>query len=144
MAESVPNNDLTRLTETLAVQLEASRRRFLRGNAMYVSANLVLAGLAWRLPGGGVTGWLPAAIGVLGNVFYALTTEWELRWHALWRREIPRIETQTGLELLSKLRPETRRLSSFMRILSWLLALLWMAILVLQMQASGLDIRIVR
>ncbi|MCK5439957.1 MAG: hypothetical protein KAI97_08430, partial [Gemmatimonadetes bacterium] len=80
MTSSTPQSDLTRLTETLAVQLEASRRRFMRGNAMYVSANLVLAGLAWRLPSGGVLGWLPPAIGVLGNVFYALTTEWELRW----------------------------------------------------------------
>jgi hypothetical protein len=87
---------------------------------------------------------LPAAIGVLGNVFYALTTERELRWPALWRREIPRLETQTGLDLLSKLRPETRRLGGLMRILAWVLALVWMAILVLQMQASGLDIRIVR
>lgn len=143
MPAPTAQNDLTRLTETLAVQLEASRRRFMRGNAMYVSANLVLAGLAWRLPSG-VTGWLPAAIGVLGNVFYALTTEWELRWHALWRREIPRLETQTGLDLLSKLKPETRRLSGLMRTLSWLLAVIWMAILVLQMQASGLDVRIVR
>ena len=144
MTASTPQRDLTRLTETLAVQLEASRRRFVHGNAIYVAANLVLAGLVWRLPSGGVLGWLPPAIGVLGNVFYALTTEWELRWHALWRREIPRLETQTGLELLSRLKPETRRLSGLMRALSWLLALVWAAILMLQMQASGLDIRIVR
>lgn len=136
MAERSPARDATRILEALAVQLENDRRAFLLGNAIYVGANLVLAGLVWSGPGG-LPGWLPAGVAFLGNVFYALTAEWELRWRAVWRRELPRLESETGIQVLSRAAGTAARVGRGLRPLCWGISLLWLLILMLAIGEAG-------
>ena len=136
MAERSPARDATRILEALAVQLENDRRAFLLGNAIYVGANLVLAGLVWGGPGG-LPGWLPAGVAFLGNVFYALTAEWELRWRAVWRRELPRLESETGIQVLSRAAGTAARIGRGLRLLCWGMSLLWLLILMLAIGEAG-------
>lgn len=136
MAERSPARDATRILEALAVQLENDRRAFLLGNAIYVGANLVLAALVWK-GSGVVPGWLPAGVAFLGNVYYALTAEWELRWRAVWRRELPRLESETGIEVLSRAAGTGARLGRVLRLLCWGITLLWLLILMLAIGETG-------
>lgn len=136
MAERSPARDATRVLEALAVQLEAGRRAFLRGNAIYVGANLVLAGLVWGRSEG-LLSWLPAAVAFLGNVFYALTAEWELRWRAVWRRELPRLESETGVDVLSRAGGTSDGLGRALRLLCWAVSLAWLGILLLAIGRAG-------
>jgi hypothetical protein len=136
MAERSPARDATRVLEALAVQLENDRRAFLLGNAIYVGANLVLAALVWR-GSGALLGWLPAGVAFLGNVFYALTAEWELRWRAVWRRELPRLESETGIGILSRAAGTGARLGRGLRFLCWGISLLWLCLLMLAIEETG-------
>ena len=136
MTERSPAQGATRVLEALAVQLENDRRAFLLGNAIYVGANLVLAALVWR-GSGALPGWLPAAVAFLGNVLYALTAEWELRWRAVWRRELPRLESETGIEVLSRAAGTGARLGLGLRFLCWGISLLWLFLLMLAIEETG-------
>ena len=136
MAERSPAQGATRVLEALAVQLENDRRAFFLGNAIYVGANLVLAALVWR-GSGALPGWLPAGVAFLGNVFYALTAEWELRWRAVWRRELPRLESETGIEVLSKAAGTGARLGLGLRFVCWGISLLWLFLLILAIEETG-------
>ena len=136
MVERSPARDTTRVLEALAVQLERDRRVFLRGNAIYVGANLVLAGLVWGRSAG-LLGWLPAAVAFIGNVFYALTAEWELRWRAIWRRELPRLEREAGIDLLSRASATGAGLGRTLRLLCWGISILWLAVLLLMIRRTG-------
>lgn len=144
MAERSDTRDPASFLATIATQLERDRRAFLSGSAMYVAGNLVLAGLAWSRSGSGLIGWLPAVVALLGNVFYALTAEWELRWQATWRREIPRVEKAAGIEILSRLGPRSRRLGRAMRYVSWGLTIVWLVVLLAVLNEAGLVFRIAR
>lgn len=136
MAEPSPARDATRILEALAVQLETDRRAFLRGNAIYVGANLVLAALvAGRFEG--LLAWPPAAVAFLGNVFYALTAEWELRWRAVWRRELPRLESETGIDVLSRTGGTGTGLGHMLRFLCWGISMIWLGILLLAIGQAG-------
>ena len=136
MAERSTAQGATRILEALAVQLERDRRAFLLGNAIYVGANLVLAGLVWS-GSGTLPGWLPAGVAFLGNVFYALTAEWELRWRAVWRRELPRLESETGIEILSRAAGTGARLGSGLRFLCWGISLAWLLLLLVAIGETG-------
>lgn len=136
MAERSPARDATRILEALAVQLENDRRAFLLGNAIYAGANLFLAALAWR-GSGALSSWLPAGVAFLGNVFYSLTAEWELRWRAVWRRELPRLESETGIEVLSRAAGTGARLGLVLRFLCWGISLLWLLILMRAIGETG-------
>jgi hypothetical protein len=136
MAERPPARDATRILEALAVQLENDRRAFLLGNAIYVGANLVLAALVWS-GSGALPGWLAPGVAFLGNVFYALTAEWELRWRAVWRRELPRLESETGIEVLSRAAGTGARLGSGLRFLCWGISLLWLLLLMVAIGETG-------
>lgn len=132
MIDSPPPRDLAPLLTSLAVQFERDRRAFLWGSSISVGGNLVLAGLVWSSPGEGALAWLPAVIAFLGNVFYALTAEWELRWEAAWRRELPRIEREAGQPaLLSKLVGDRGRqaLARALKWVHWGLTLAWLVVL---------------
>lgn len=133
--------DPGRLLTTLVAQLERDRRAFLWGNAAYVAANLVLAGLVWGRPGGGAAAWLPAGIAFLANMFHVLTAEWELRWEGIWRREIPRLEREVEEPILGHVLQESapRRLALGLKWASWALTLAWLVILLLALRGSGLD-----
>ena len=136
MAEPSSARDATRILEALAVQLEAGRRAFLRGNAIYVAANLALAAVAvGRYEG--LPAWPLAAVAFLGNVFYALTAEWELRWRAVWRRELPRLESETGIQVLSRAAGTAARIGRGLRLLCWGMSLLWLLILMLAIGEAG-------
>lgn len=140
MTPSPPPRDLTPLLGSLAVQLERDRRAFLWGSAISVGGNLVLAGLVWRLAAEGALAWLPATIAFLGNVFYALTAEWELRWEAVWRRELPRLEHEAGqAALLSKLVGERgqRVLARALKWVHWSLTLVWLVVLLVAIRRAG-------
>ncbi|MGH7559005.1 MAG: hypothetical protein ACREMD_14715 [Gemmatimonadota bacterium] len=130
MDERSPARDASRVLEALAVQLEIDRRAFFWGNAIYVGANLVLGGLVWGSPEG-LLAWLPAAVAFLGNVFYALTAEWELRWRAVWRRELPRLESETGVDVLSRVSGTAAGLGRGLRLLCWAISAVWLVILLL-------------
>ncbi len=136
MAEPSPARDASRVLEALAIQLEAGRRAFFRGNAIYAAANLVLAGLVWGLAEG-VLAWLPAAVAFLGNVFYALTAEWELRWRAVWRRELPRLESETGIDALSRAGGTAAGLGRALRLVCWGISVVWLVILLLAIGEAG-------
>lgn len=125
---------------SLASQLERERRTFLVGGVAYAVANLALAGIVWGV-GGSRLGWVPAAIAFLGNVFYALTAEWELKWEAIWRREVPRIERTLGEgKVLSPILEERapRRLQRYLKYLSWALSAIWLLAVLLAIRAAGL------
>lgn len=136
MTETTSARDATRILEALAVQLETDRRAFLRGNAIYVGANLVLAAVAvGRFEG--LPAWPLAAVAFLGNVFYALTAEWELRWRAVWRRELPRLEGETGIHVLSGAAGTGVRLGRTLRVLCWGISMIWLGILLLAIGQAG-------
>lgn len=137
MSESPSGRDPVRLLETIAVQLETNRRAFVRGNVIYAVGNFILAGLALQTLDGG-RAWIPATVAFLGNVFYALSAEWELRWHALWRREIPRLESESGAEILSRLGPGPRDIGRWMRWLAWGIAVVWLVLLLVLLGDAGL------
>ncbi len=136
MAERSTARDASRVLEALAVQLEADRRAFFRGNAIYAGANLVLAGIVWGLSDGPLE-WLPAAVAFLGNVYYALTAEWELRWRAVWRRELPRLERETGVDILSRAGGTAAGLGRALRLLCWGIAAAWLVILLSAIGEAG-------
>ena len=141
MADGSPSYDPERIVSTLVAQLERDRRAFLGGNAVYVAGNLILAGAVWGREGSGPLVWLPAATAFLGNVFYALTAEWELRWESLWRREIPRLERSLGDVTLFETRPAaigSRGLGRALKWLSWLLSAVWLLVLLILIDRSGL------
>lgn len=136
MAERPPAQGATRFLEALAAQLENDRRAFLLGNAIYVGANLVLAGLVWS-GAGRLPGWLPAGVAFLGSVFYALTAEWELRWRAVWRRELPRLESEAGFDVLSRVAGTGAGLGRGLRLLCWGISVLWLLLLMLAIGETG-------
>lgn len=128
---------------TLAVQLQRERRIFLVGGIAYVVANIALAGLAGF--GGERIGWVFAGIAFLGNVFYALTAEWETRWEAIWRREVPRIERALGEpDLVSAVLadPAPRRYQRWLKWISWALSTAWLVALLFTLAEAGLQFRI--
>lgn len=132
--------ELSPLLSALVGQLERDRRAFLWGNVIYVASNLVLAGLVWTRPGGGVAAWLPAAVAFLGNVFYVLTAEWELRWEAVWRRELPLLGGDPGGRAVHAALKDrlARRLARGLRWISWALAAAWLVALLVTLRASGI------
>lgn len=139
------HRDPAAMLATLAVQLQRERRIFLIGGIAYAVANLALAGLAWAGAGGARLGWVPAAIAFLGNVFYALTVEWEMKWEAIWRREVPRIERALGdAEVLSPVIAESgpRKIQRWLKWLSWALSAAWLLALLLAIGGAGLQFRI--
>lgn len=140
MPEPITPRDASHFLATLAAQLERDRRTFVWGNAIYAAGNLILAGLVWGRAGGTLE-WLPAAIAFTAAVFYALTAEWELQWQALWRRELPRIEDQAGIELLSAMAsaPVPRRLARWLKWLNWTLAAAWLLVLLAALRQTGLS-----
>ena len=143
MTTPVPSTprDPARLLPVLLVQLERDRRAFLWGNGICVAANLVLVGLVWLRPAGGPAAWIPAGIAFLGNVFYAMTADWELRWQEMWRRELPRLEREVPDSVLGRVvQGGPFRLGGWLRALSWTLSLAWLVALLIVLRASGLDL----
>lgn len=135
--------DPVRMLSMLAVQLEQDRRVFLLGGIGYVIANLALAGLAWLEPGGSSLGWIVPAIAFLANVFYVLIAQWEMKWEALWRREVPRLERELGdgVEVLSPIMADSadpRRIQRWLRIVSYALTTAWLLALLVAIEAAGL------
>lgn len=136
-----PAQQPARTLASLALQLESGRRAFLVGGIAYAVANLALAGVAWAGIGGARLGWIPPAVAFLGNVFFALTAEWETRWEAVWRREVPRIERALGAgEVLSPVMSDrrSRDLQRWLKYLSWALSGAWLVALLLAIRAAGL------
>lgn len=128
----------------LAVQLEQDRRAFLLGGIGYVIANLALAGLAWAGPGGAHLGWIVPAIAFLANVFYVLIAQWEMKWEALWRREVPRLERELGddVEVLSPIMSDSadpRRVQRWLRLVSYAVTTAWLLALLVAIEAAGLE-----
>jgi len=131
------------MLSTLAVHLERDRHVFLVGAVAYVVANLILAAAAWLGTGGSALGWIVPAIAFFGNIFYTLTAEWEMRWEALWRREVPRLERELGenTEILTPLMEGSslpRTIQRRMRIVSWILSAAWLVGLLVAIQRAGL------
>lgn len=141
VAVTNPPREPARMLARLASQLERERRMFLVGGIAYAIANLAVAGLALAGLGGARLGWIPVAIAFLGNVFYALTAEWEMRWEAIWRREVPRIERSLGSgDVLTPIITERgpRRVQRWMKYLSWGLSAAWLVALLFAIRAAGL------
>ncbi len=140
MSRPPPARDPERLLATLVVQLESARRAFYLGNAAWAAGNLVLVAFVWGRGMERPEAWIPAAIAFLANVFYALTAEWELRWEALWRREIPRLERELGDVALFAGGTDrgARRLGALLRWIHWLVSAGWLLVLLLAIDRSGL------
>lgn len=138
-------SDPVRLLQSLTTQLERDRRAFLWGNAIYVAGNLILAGFVWIGPERGVLAWIAPAIAFLGNVYYALTTEWEMRWQGVWRRELPRLEHALGgIDIVSSVLadPGPRKVARGMKWLNWTITVAWLGALLLTLNRAGLIFRI--
>lgn len=127
----------------LALQLERERGVFRLGGIVFVGGNLVLLAASW-LADGTLFGWIPPALAFLGSVFYALLTEWETRWEAIWRREAPRIERLLGEEVLTPIlaEPGPRRVQQWLKYTSWAISLAWLVALLFAIGAAGLDFRL--
>ncbi len=130
--------------DSFVLQLERERHAFVWRNALYVAGNLVLAGFVWNRSSGAAL-WVPAAVAFLGNVYHVLAMEWEHRGAAVWRRELPRLQSRLGGDVGAEMvlvDPGQARLRRWLKWTAWGLTVAWLVVLLLAIRASGLDFRL--
>jgi len=138
-------SDPLQFFSSFTAQLERERHSFLWRNAIYVAANIVLAGLVWNRSGAGAAAWVPAALAFLLNIYHLLTMEWEQRGEAVWRRELPRLQSRLGgpgqlEDVLAD--PAQGRLRRWMKWTAWAVTAAWLGVLLLVIRATGFDFRL--
>jgi len=141
-APPAANRDPTRFLTTFAAQLERERRSFLRLNAVFGVSNVVGAVLVGVAGGSGALAWGPAGAVFLVDLFHALGTDWDERWKAVWRRELPRLEGRFGgYGVLTEAvrRPGRGRGRRSLKWTTWALTFAWLVALILTIRASGFD-----